>query len=103
MIENMLILPLGCDKVTQKTYTSGREIKPGDIILFAILQEEGKNDDFICLHEEELNEYEYMGEGKDIAPKIRKKQFVGAIICGCSAHGWWLKNEGLSCLSVRDI
>jgi|VirMetMinimDraft_7_1064189.scaffolds.fasta_scaffold298417_2 hypothetical protein len=74
--QNTTVTQEKLDKVTQKTYTSGREIKPGDIILFAILQEEGKNDDFICLHEEELNEYEYMGEGKDIAPKIRKKQVI---------------------------
>lgn len=64
------------DKVTQKTYSSGRAIKPGDTILFAVLVESGKHEDFICLHEEELDDYEYVGAGKDIAPKIRKKQVI---------------------------
>ena len=74
--QNIKVTQEKLDKVTQKTYTSGREIKPGDTILFAVLVEGGKNDDFICLHEEELNDYEYVGEGKDIAPKIRKKQVI---------------------------
>lgn len=74
--QNMRVTQQKLDNVSQKTYTSGREIRVGEVVLFAILVEGGNKEDFICLHEEELDDYEYVGEGKDIAPKIRKKQVI---------------------------
>jgi hypothetical protein len=59
------------DEVTQKTYTSGRDIKPGETILFALLKE-GEKVEMVALHEEEINSYKFEGEYKEIIPFISK-------------------------------
>lgn len=58
--------------VTQKHYTSGRDIKVGDTVLFAVTKK-GEDMELICLHESELDDYEYVGEGKEHAPEIKLK------------------------------
>jgi len=47
------------DLVDQKTYSSGREIKIGETVLFAVINENNTNL-MIALHEDELHEYEYI-------------------------------------------
>ena len=74
--ENKIVTQEALDKVTLKTYTSGREIKPGEIILFAFVKNEKNNAELICLHEEELEQYEYVQHPTEFLPEIKLKQVI---------------------------
>ena len=70
--KNTKVTQEALDKVEQKTYSSGRKIKVGDTVLFAVL----KNDtttEMIALHEEELDNYSYIGMATEYLPQIKKK------------------------------
>ena len=74
--ENKVVTQESLDKVTLKKYTSGREIKPGEIILFAFVKNK-QNDStlttLICLHEEELDQYEYVQNPTEFIPELKLK------------------------------
>ena len=74
--ENKIVTQEALDKVTLKTYTSGREIKPGEIILFAFVKNDNNNAELICLHEEELEQYEYVQHPTESLPEIKLKQVI---------------------------
>jgi len=71
--ENKVVTQEALDQVTNKTYTSGREIKPGDIVLFAFLKTDEQNMSMICLHEDELDKYEFVSNATEFIPKIKLK------------------------------
>ena len=73
--ENKIVTQESLDKVTLKAYTSGREIKPGEIILFAFVKD-NNNAELICLHEEELEQYEYVQNPTEFIPEIKLKQVI---------------------------
>ena len=66
------------DSLTKKHFHSGREIKEGDVVLFAwmdeILSEENTiNKQLISLHEDELDQYEFFEATKGTIPTIKMK------------------------------
>lgn len=71
--ENKIVTQESLDKVTLKAYTSGREIKPGEIILFAFTKDNKNTTELICLHEEELEQYEYVQSPTEFIPEIKLK------------------------------
>ena len=73
--ENKIVTQESLEKVTLKAYTSGREIKPGEIILFAFVKN-NNNAELICLHEEELEQYEYVQNPTEFIPEIKLKQVI---------------------------
>ena len=75
-IENKIVTQESLDKVTLRTYTSGREIKPGEIILFAFTKNTKNTAELICLHEEELEQYEYVQSPTEFIPEIKLKQVI---------------------------
>ena len=74
--ENKIVTQESLDKVTLKAYTSGREIKPGEIILFAFTKDNKNTTELICLHEEELEQYEYVQNPTEFIPEIKLKQVI---------------------------
>jgi hypothetical protein len=74
--ENKIVTQESLEKVTLKTYTSGRNIKPGEIILFAFIKNEQNNIELICLHEDELDQYEYVQNPTEFIPEIKLKQVI---------------------------
>lgn len=70
---NKVVTQDALDKVTLKTYTSGRDIKPGEIILFAFVKDSQNKDEMICLHEEELEQYEYIQTKTEFIPEVKLK------------------------------
>jgi hypothetical protein len=70
--ENSKVTQEALDLVKQKTYTSGREIKVNETILFAFL-EENETLKMITLHEDELDNYSCINMTHDYLPKITKK------------------------------
>jgi hypothetical protein len=74
--ENKVVTQEALDKVTIKTYTSGREIKPGETILFAFMKSNQSSVSMICLHEEELDKYEYIQSPTEFIPEIKLKQVI---------------------------
>jgi len=60
--------------VTNKTYASGREIKPGEIVLFAFIKENPVTTSMISLHEEELDQYEYVQGPNHFIPTVKLKK-----------------------------
>ena len=73
LTENKVVTQEALDKVTMKTYTSGRTIKPGEIILFAITKSNQNSVSMICLHEDELDQYEYVQKATEFMPEIKLK------------------------------
>jgi len=71
--KNKVVTQEALDKVSVKTYTSGREIKPGEIILFALTKLDENNVSMICLHEDELDQYEYVQRATEFMPEIKLK------------------------------
>ncbi len=71
--ENKIVTQEALEKVTLKAYTSGREIKPGEIILFAFTKDNKNTTELICLHEEELEQYEYVQSPTEFIPEIKLK------------------------------
>ena len=71
--ENKIVTQESLEKVTLKAYTSGREIKPGEIILFAFTKDNKNTTELICLHEEELEQYEYVQSPTEFIPEIKLK------------------------------
>jgi hypothetical protein len=76
LTENKIVTQEALEKVTLKTYTSGRNIKPGEIILFAFIKNEQDIVELICLHEDELNQYEYVQNPTEFIPEIKLKQVI---------------------------
>ena len=76
LTENKIVTQEALDKVTLKTYTSGREIKPGEIILFAFIKNEQNDIELIGLHEDELDQYEYVQNPTEFIPEIKLKQVI---------------------------
>jgi hypothetical protein len=74
--ENRVVTQESLDKVSMKTYTSGREIKPGEIILFAFVKPDKNSASLICLHEEELDQFEYVQNPTEFIPEIKLKQVI---------------------------
>ena len=74
--ENKIVTQEALEKVTLKAYTSGREIKPGEIILFAFTKDNKNTTELICLHEEELEQYEYVQNPTEFIPEIKLKQVI---------------------------
>jgi hypothetical protein len=74
--ENKIVTQEALEKVTLKAYTSGRNIKPGEIILFAFIKNEQNNIELICLHEDELDQYEYVQNPTEFIPEIKLKQVI---------------------------
>jgi uncharacterized protein YciU (UPF0263 family) len=74
--ENKVVTQEALDQVTLKTYTSGREIKPGEIILFAFAKDDKNTAELICLHEDELEQYEYVQNPTEFIPEIKLKQVI---------------------------
>jgi hypothetical protein len=74
--ENKIVTQEALEKVTLKAYTSGREIKPGEIILFAFTKDNKNTTELICLHEEELEQYEYVQSPTEFIPEIKLKQVI---------------------------
>ena len=70
--ENKVVTQEVLDQVPNKTYTSGREIKPGDIVLFAFLKTDEQTASMICLHEDELDKYECI-RSTGFIPQIKTK------------------------------
>jgi hypothetical protein len=70
--QNLKVTQEKLDKVEQKSYTSGKEIKIGDIILFALLKE-SDNIQMVALHEDEIDNYKFEGEYVELLPFISKK------------------------------
>ena len=63
-----------------KQFHSGRTIEAGDLVLYALIKEEASVTDasgisvrLITLHEDELNDYEYVGPDSGILPYIKTK------------------------------
>jgi hypothetical protein len=71
--ENKVVTQEVLDKVTNKTYTSGREIKPGEIILFAFSESDQNKHELISIHQEELDQYEFVSNATEFIPKIKLK------------------------------
>ncbi len=59
--------------ITNKTYSSGREIKPGEIVLFAFIKEEPNTISMVSLHEDELDYYEYVKSPNQFIPTVKTK------------------------------
>jgi len=65
------------DALTKKHFHSGREIKEGDVVLFAWmeenlnLEEDTVNMRLLSLHEDELDQYELVEETNSMVPKIQ--------------------------------
>ena len=76
LTENKVVTQKSLDEVTLKTYTSGREIKPGEIILFAFTKNDKNSAELICLHEDELEQYEYIQSPTEFIPEIKLKQVI---------------------------
>jgi hypothetical protein len=76
LTENKIVTQESLDKVSRKTYTSGREIKPGEIILFAFVKPNQDTIELIGLHEDELNQYEYVQNQTEFVPEIKLKQVI---------------------------
>jgi len=76
LTENKVVTQEALDNVTLKTYTSGREIKPGEIILFAFVKNNSNTVEMICLHKDELEQYEYVQTPSEFIPEIKLKQVI---------------------------
>jgi hypothetical protein len=76
LTENKIVTREALEKVTLKTYTSGRNIRPGEIILFAFMKNRQDIVELICLHEDELNQYEYVQNPTEFIPEIKLKQVI---------------------------
>ena len=74
--ENKVVTQEVLDKVTIKTYTSGRKIEPGEIILFAFAKHNQNDITLICLHEEELDQFEYVQSPTEFIPEVKLKQVI---------------------------
>jgi hypothetical protein len=74
--ENKIVTQEALDKVTIKTYTSGRAIEPGEIILFAFAKHNQNDITLICLHEEELDQFEYVQSPTESIPEVKLKQVI---------------------------
>ncbi len=59
--------------ITNQTYSSGREIKLGETVLFAFIKEEPNTISMICLHEDELDLYEYVQSPNQFIPTVKLK------------------------------
>lgn len=70
--KNTRVTQEALDLVEQKTYSSGREIKVGDVVLFAVLKENNTTE-IVALHEEELDNYSYIEMTSEYLPQIKKK------------------------------
>ena len=70
--KNTKVTQEALDKVEQKTYSSGRKIKVGDTVLFAVLKE-NDTPEMVALHEEELDNYSYIEMATEYLPQIKKK------------------------------
>ena len=71
--ENKVVTQEVLDQVTNKTYTSGRAIKPGEIILFAFTEADSNKHEMISLHIDELDQYEFVSNATEFIPKIKLK------------------------------
>jgi hypothetical protein len=76
LTENKIVTREALEKVTLKTYTSGRNIRPGEIILFAFIKNGQDTIELICLHEDELDQYEYVQNPTEFIPEIKLKQVI---------------------------
>ena len=61
------------DKVIVKKYYSGRDIKPDEIIMFAFIKNQKNVIELIALHEDELDQYEFLHYPTDHIPEIKLK------------------------------
>jgi hypothetical protein len=59
--------------ITNKTYSSGREIKIGETVLFAFMKEEPNTVSMISLHEDELDQYEFVQSLNQFIPTVKVK------------------------------
>jgi hypothetical protein len=59
--------------ITNKTYSSGREIKLGETVLFAFIKEEPNTISMISLHEDELDQYEFVQSPNQFIPTVKLK------------------------------
>lgn len=71
--ENKVVTQEVLDQVTNKTYTSGRAIKPGEIILFAFTEADSNKHEMISLHVDEIDQYEFVSNATEFIPKIKLK------------------------------
>ena len=70
--KNIKVTQEALDKVEQKTYSSGKDIKVGDTVLFAVLKN-NTTTEMVALHEEELDNYLYIEMATEYLPQIKKK------------------------------
>lgn len=70
--KNIKVTQEALDKVEQKTYSSGKDIKVGDTVLFAVLKN-NTTTEMVALHEEELDNYSYIEMATEYLPQIKKK------------------------------
>jgi hypothetical protein len=73
LVENKIVTQEALDKVMIKKYYSGRDIIPDDIVLFAFIRNQKNSIELIALHEDELDQYEFLANPTDHIPEIKLK------------------------------
>ena len=73
LAKNKVVTQEVLDKVIVKKYYSGRDIKPDEIIMFAFIKDQKNTIELIALHEDELDQYEFLQYPTDHIPEIKLK------------------------------
>jgi len=73
LANNKIVTQEALDKVSIKTYLSGKDIKPDDIVLFAFIRNQKNSIELIALHEDEIDKYEFLHYPTDHIPEIKLK------------------------------
>ncbi len=73
LAKNKVVTQEALDKVIVKKYYSGRDIKPDEIIMFAFIKDQKDTIELIALHEDELDQYEFLHYPTEHIPEIKLK------------------------------
>jgi len=73
LANNKIITQEALDKVSIKTYLSGRDTKPDDTVLFAFMKINKDVAELIALHEDKIDKYEFIHYPTDHIPEIKLK------------------------------
>lgn len=73
LAKNKVVTQEVLDKALIKKYYSGRDIKPDEIIMFAFTKNNTGVIELIALHEDELDQYEFLHYPTDHIPEIKLK------------------------------
>jgi hypothetical protein len=73
LANNKIVTQEALDKVSIKTYLSGKDIKPDDTVLFAFMKINKDVAELIALHEDEIDKYEFSHYPTDHIPEIKLK------------------------------